>query len=112
VVEIIFLLLCWHAVADYALQSTDMVYLKNPCSDDSNKISQRGPWWWTMTAHCLINALGVAIIANILYSFVEFITHFIADTLKCKGKINANTDQAIHILTKLFIGIHYSYLLG
>lgn len=101
--KVSFYLLCVHALCDYALQSVRMEAYKRPIT---SKLSG-DPWWWTMTAHCLINALGVSLVTHPMFGALEFLTHMLADTSKCLGKISSHADQAIHVGSKILWGILY-----
>ena len=91
-------LLCAHALTDYVLQPTEMAQRKHPQHPADHAY---GPWWWWMTAHGLINALGVLYITqNVWLSVGEFVVHCALDTAKCQGWIDANTDQVGHLLSK------------
>lgn len=104
----LFLLLCGHAIADYALQSEKMIVRKDPRHWTQNSFEDKyGPWWWTMAAHSLINGLAVFLATGLLLPAIsETVTHFISDTLKCAGKINTNSDQIIHITCKLVWAVY------
>ena len=91
-------LLCAHALTDYVLQSDRMAELKHPTAGTHNDY---GPWWWWMTAHGLINALGVLYVTqNVWLSLGEFIVHVALDTAKCQRHIDANLDQLGHLWSK------------
>lgn len=114
-IKYLFLLLCGHAVADYALQADKMIMLKNPeYSDPLNAVRKHyGPWWWTMLAHSLINGLAVYLITGSLSSAIsETAIHFAADFAKCIGFINTNTDQIIHITCKVLWAVYATYHQG
>ena len=99
--ETLFYLFTAHAVTDYALQSDFMASRKRP-SKSRHLSDEYGPWWWWMTAHSLINGLGVAIVLSSWYLGVaEAIVHGLADTYKCQGKITTYQDQALHLLSKV-----------
>lgn len=90
------LLVFAHAVADYPLQGDFLARAKNRTAAIPGF-----PWWQALGAHSIIHAGFVGIITgNIWLSCAEAIAHFITDDLKCRGKIDLNTDQAIHIVCK------------
>lgn len=111
----LFLLLCGHAVADYALQDATMITKKNP-----RRVKPRGwipdshgPWWWTMLAHSLINGLAVYLACgSIICAIAETIIHFTSDTLKCAGHLSTNSDQIIHIICKLVWAAYATHYQG
>ena len=60
-----------------------------------------GPWWWSMSAHSLINGAGVSLVTGIWWLGVaEAVVHFITDYLKCAGRITTQRDQLIHLISK------------
>jgi len=87
---IFFMLMFWHALADFPLQGD---YLAN------NKVNNA----WLLTMHCLIHAGGVFVITNsLVLALVELISHAAIDTLKCRGKISFFLDQALHVVFKIW----------
>jgi len=104
----LFLLIAVHALTDFsALQGSEMVKWKSPLNkpkdSDIKRYQQFIPFWihW-MTAHSFINALGVYVVTrNIYLSLMEIIIHWIIDYSKCKGWIKLDTDQGLHLLSKL-----------
>ena len=96
-------LLCAHALTDYVLQTELMATRKRPRAYDAySSDKEYGPWWWWMTAHGLINALGVLYVTqSVPLSIGEFIVHCALDSAKCQGWIDANTDQVGHLLSKM-----------
>ena len=108
--QVLYWLLIGHAVADYVLQSDQMIVRKNPRWLNSLD-SGHGPWWWTMLAHSAINGSFVSLLTgNIAYGMVETVLHFLLDWAKCLGKINAVEDQAGHILSKVLIAGAYTFV--
>jgi hypothetical protein len=87
-------LICGHYLADFGLQNEFTARFKVPGS---------APYWLhIMVSHCAIQALPVLIVtgSNGL-ALAEFVTHMVIDTLKCKGKLTFNQDQALHLLCKV-----------
>lgn len=99
--EQLFLLLGAHAVTDYALQSETMATRKRPSIFKAANQRTYGPWWWWMSAHSLINGLGVALILSWEFGVLETITHWCLDVSKCQGKLTTKQDQALHLLSKV-----------
>jgi|SRR5271156_5963851 len=96
---ILILLIMAHFVADYPLQGEFLAIQKNPWLAEDKKFA---PWYQAMVAHCFIHAGFVFIITNNIWiGLVELIAHFITDSAKCKGRINYNQDQFIHIAWKI-----------
>ena len=103
--EALFWGLVAHAVADYALQSEFIAHHKDPSCTHYDKIKV-GPWWWTLTAHSLINGGAVALVFGVPYGLAETLIHGVTDYSKCRGYISAEVDQFIHIACK----VAYAYL--
>lgn len=95
--HILALLIFGHALADYPLQGEFLAKAKNRMAPIPGF-----PWWQALTAHAVIHAGTVYIItSNLFLGVAELIAHWITDDLKCRGKIDLNTDQAIHIICKI-----------
>lgn len=96
-IEIFFLLMIGHSVADYALQNDFMAMAKNH-KTDLGKIY----WKFVLPSHGLIHAGFVYFFAgSFVLALAEFVVHTVTDYLKCDGKISYNTDQWIHIGCKV-----------
>ena len=105
-VRLFVLLMAGHALADYALQSTEMVVLKNPTRPEAFDIDgeKMGPWWWWMTAHALINGLVVYVITGAFWALCyEAFMHWLLDWSKCRGGLTTHADQLGHIIIKAII---------
>lgn len=102
---IIFLMLVWHAIADYPLQGDFLAKAKNRLMPIPGV-----PWWQALSAHALIHAGGVFwITKSLTLAVLEFVSHFIIDTLKCSNKIGFNSDQALHVLCKIIWAAMFYY---
>ncbi len=89
-------LIFWHFILDFPLQGDFLSKAKN-----KYKPIDGIPWIWPMTAHSFIHGAGVYIVLGVWWiSLFEFISHFIIDTIKCKGLISFNIDQILHITLK------------
>lgn len=94
--HVLALLVFAHALADYPLQGDFLSRAKNRTAPIPTV-----PWWQAMAAHATIHAGFVGLITgSALLAAAEFVIHWITDDLKCRGKINFNIDQGIHILCK------------
>lgn len=92
--KMVFWLFASHMLCDYPLQSEFMAKGKDPANSPYFGV----PWYWTMSAHCLTHAAGVAfILNNVLFGMAEFCSHFVIDYLKCKKVFGADTDQTLHL---------------
>lgn len=103
VVTLIFLYL-GHFLADYPLQGEFLAKAKNVYNPIPGI-----PWYQALFAHSFIHAGFVLLItSSLLFFLIEFVIHFLTDHAKCKGLIGYNTDQAIHLLTKVgFVAAMY-----
>ena len=98
---VLFLLLAGHALCDYPLQGDFLARAK-----DHTDPVPGVPWYQCLTAHALIHALAVFVITGSLwYAFIEFGFHWSIDFMKNDGAFEFNTDQALHILTKVTIWV-------
>ena len=105
---LLFVLLLWHALADYPLQGDFLAKAKNRLAPIAGV-----PWWQALAAHSMIHAGGVALITGSLWLGVaEFVVHFITDDAKCRGRIGFNTDQLIHVACKVAWAACAAFLRG
>lgn len=90
-----------HLLADYALQGDFMAKAKN------HKAPFPGvPWQTVLASHAAIHALLVLLITgSALFAAIEFVVHAATDWAKCDGRISFNTDQAVHLLTKVAFAV-------
>lgn len=92
-------LVAGHFLADFSLQGDTMALEKNPNSTTSLQVAV--PWFYWMTAHCLVHAAIVAAVTGSLaFGAIEFVAHFFLDYSKCQRRISIHTDQAGHLITK------------
>ena len=97
--EQLFLLVAAHALTDYALQPEWMAQHKSPLNPPPEKLGQ---WWWVLTAHGLINGLGVALILGVWWiGALETAAHMWMDYAKCLKRLTVKQDQALHLLSKV-----------
>jgi hypothetical protein len=97
VITLLFLLLVWHALADYPLQGDFLAKAKSRSAPIPGV-----PWYQALGAHALIHAGGVVLLTGSLMLGVgELIAHFLIDDAKCRGRIGFNTDQALHVACKV-----------
>ena len=103
-IETFFLLLCGHALTDFALQSEVMAKGKNRHKrpeyiPDGQKYMPC--WFYWLSAHALISGGAVYLITGQLHwGLVETVIHWIADFIKCENKTNPHQDQFLHIASK------------
>jgi hypothetical protein len=93
-----FLLLGWHALADYPLQGDFIAKAKSPFTDLGKPI-----WKWVLPSHAFIHGVGVTIVTgSLVLGLLEVVCHGVIDYLKCAGKISFNTDQTLHVFCKFW----------
>ena len=98
-VSLCFLLVAWHMIADYPLQSDFIATAKN-------RNTELGKLYWmrVLPAHSFIHGFGVMLITgNVWLGIFETCVHFIVDLLKCDNRITLNQDQFLHLFTKACI---------
>lgn len=85
-----------HALADYPLQGDFLAKAKNRTAPIPGV-----PWYQALGAHALIHGGVVAALTGVLWLGVaEAVAHFIIDDAKCRGRIDFNQDQALHLAFK------------
>lgn len=103
-IELFFKLLIGHALADFSLQHDPMAKGKNRHNRTMPPLGQKYVpcWYYWLTAHALIHGGVVWIITgSMTFGIIETLIHWIADFMKCDNLTSPNTDQAIHIGSKL-----------
>jgi hypothetical protein len=96
-IELLFVLVVLHNLADYPLQGQFLSDAKNP-----NTILGKMFWPYALSAHALIHGGAVFLATHSLaLALLETIFHAVTDWLKCEGKISMLTDQAIHYGCKI-----------
>lgn len=110
--ELFFVLMIGHAIADYALQNDFMATAKN----HTTKLGEVY-WKWVLPSHGLIHAGFVYYITgSFVLGLLEFLAHTTIDWLKCEGKIGFNTDQWLHVLCKviwvIMVSLGYPVIIG
>lgn len=99
-IERLFYLLALHALTDYVWQPELMANRKSPTFPQYGH-DPYGPWWWWMTAHSLINGLGVAMVCGWELGLAETVVHGLTDYVKCRGWATTLQDQGVHLGSKL-----------
>lgn len=98
--ELFWLLLGGHALADYPLQGDFLGKFKNRHVLD-DPLGVRGLWIHCLTAHALIHGLFVhALTGNMALGMAEFVIHWLIDFGKCEKMYGFHTDQALHVACK------------
>jgi len=115
--ELLFLLLCGHALADFALQSEAMTKGKNRHNKpDYIPAGQKycPCWFYWLTAHALIHGLIVTYFMPIDYAWIYGLTamgiHWVIDFLKCEGWFTPHFDQFCHFMTIICIILYFNYI--
>lgn len=105
-IELLFKLLCGHAIADFALQTDWIAKNKNrhmiPAGYDPKL---HGPiqiiWPYVLTSHALIHGLMVYVATGSpILGVGETIAHWIIDFGKCEKWYGIHTDQGLHLVCK------------
>lgn len=106
--NLLFLMLAWHALADYPLQGDFLAKAKNESAPIPGV-----PWYQALAAHSMIHAGGVAVITgSVILGMCEAVAHFAIDRAKCRGMIGFNLDQALHVGCKaLWTVLAYSLVI-
>lgn len=95
--DMFLLLLVGHFLADYPLQGDFLAKGKNRTAPIPGV-----PFWQPMTAHAAIHGGLVGVITgSTTLGIAEFLLHWLIDDWKCRGEIDYNTDQFLHICCKL-----------
>ena len=90
------LLVMGHCLCDYPLQTTFIAQAK--CRRPDAQV----PWVWVMLGHAGTHGLAVALLTgSIALGVAETVVHGFIDDAKCRGLINFNQDQTLHVLCKL-----------
>lgn len=94
--EMFALLIVAHAIADYPLQGDFLSRAKNRTAPLPGV-----PWQQALGAHSIIHGGFVGLLTGSAWlGLAEVAAHWVTDDLKCRGKIDFNTDQAIHVVCK------------
>ncbi len=106
-IQLLWLLIAGHCLADTALQPDVMAKGKRRQEIDLSRVPKgQKPvnlrFFW-MTHHAMIHGLIVCLITqNIYLGMAETILHWGIDYGKCENLYSPYGDQALHILTKVF----------
>lgn len=106
VFDAFWLLLCLHALADYALQSDSMARGKNRNIKPDPKSIPPGQapvdvWPYWLASHALIHGLAVSVVVGNALGLAEFVSHLAIDWCKCNNRTTIHQDQALHIACKV-----------
>lgn len=94
-ITLLLMLLFAHALADYPLQGDFLAKAKFGTIPGI-------PGWYALATHSLIHAGFVLWLTDSLVLFtVEFVAHYLIDTLKIKRHISFMIDQFLHIACKV-----------
>ena len=103
---IFFLLLCGHAVADFALQNEWVATNKNRHVRDKFTAEQKAQfqivWPWLLSAHCFHHGLMVFLATQkIELAVAETVAHAAIDYGKTENWYGFHADQILHLITKI-----------
>lgn len=105
--ELLFKLLCGHAIADFALQTDWIACNKNrhyapKGYDPALHGPQQSIWPYVLTSHSLIHGLMVYLATGSLeLGIAETIAHWMIDFGKCEKWYGIHLDQWLHIGCKI-----------
>lgn len=96
-VQMLFLLIAAHGLADFPLQGQFMSDAKNP----THALGKLG-WPMVLVLHGFIHGGFVFLITgSLVLGVCEVLIHCAIDYTKCQGKISFQTDQALHLGCKV-----------
>lgn len=103
---LLFLMICGHAVCDFALQNEWIATNKNRHVRDKLLPEMRKQtqiiWPYLLAAHALHHGLAVFLITQKLsLGIAETALHWLTDFGKCEKWFGFHTDQLIHLLSKI-----------
>lgn len=101
---LLILLLVGHALADYPLQGDFLAKAKFGTIPGI-------PGWYALATHSVIHAGFVLWFTNsVILAGVEFVAHYIIDTLKINNRISFMGGQVAHILCKVgYVAVMVQY---
>ena len=96
-VNIFFLLIFAHTLADTSLQTSSMARGKN-----RHRASDLHAWPFWLAAHSIIHGGLVYLVTGSLeYGIIEIVLHVLIDFFKCEKRYGCTIDQALHGICKL-----------
>ena len=99
----LFLLVAVHFLCDTALQGDFLAKNKVRYNSDGD---YNPIWWWALTAHSFIHALGAYLISHSLeLAALMLISHWIIDLMKGEGYLTFKQDQFAHIVIVVCIAL-------
>lgn len=105
---LLFYLLAAHGLCDYPLQGDFLARGKNHTAPLPGV-----PWYQCLFWHAMIHAGAVALITHsVTLGIAELVCHFYLDYFKCDNAFGWNTDQAAHVVCKVFWWIWVPLLAG
>jgi len=101
--EMFFLLIVGHALADFVFQDETMSKAKSRDAAIHKETGEGFPaWWYWLSAHALVHGGAVYLITGSLwFGVLETLLHWFIDYLKCEHRINLHQDQALHMVCKV-----------
>lgn len=96
--HVVFVLIFFHYVGDFALQTKYIADGKNRCHPLPG-----ASWFHPLFAHSVIHGGFVYFVTGgcLTLALLEIACHFVIDDSKCNGRFGEHVDQALHIACKL-----------
>ncbi len=113
-IEILFLLMLGHLVADFALQTDAMAKGKNRNRRPDPSVIPPGQnymptWGYWLTAHAGTHAAAVYLVTGSpILAALELCWHWLIDFGKCDNFYGVNTDQFLHFACKITIAMLFT----
>lgn len=110
-IEMLFLLMLGHCVADFALQGDTMARGKNRNRAPDPSLIPPGQtfmptWGYWLTAHAGIHSAAVYLVTgSTALAAMELVFHWLIDFGKCENLYGIHLDQFLHFYTKAIIAL-------
>lgn len=117
-IKLFFLLLCAHAIGDFALQTDTMARSKNRHATPPKTYDPlihgklQATWFYYLSTHALCNGFMVYFVTNnFCIGMLETLSHWLIDFAKGENlHKNIHLDQFLHLVTKIIWLILIYYL--
>ena len=101
-VELLFLLVGAHFVADFVLQPDVVAAGKHRVRPATLATDHLPPWPYFLLGHAFTHAIAVFLITQSVWlGLAELVLHALLDHLKCENRISFTIDQSLHLACKV-----------